>query len=64
MNDWKVLLTSESLEHLEIVRINLKENCAIEAVILNKKISAYQLGIAELLVANSDFEKAKRFLEQ
>ncbi|MEY2792113.1 MAG: hypothetical protein RJA76_105 [Bacteroidota bacterium] len=64
MKDWKVLLTSESLEHLEIVRINLKENCAIEAVILNKKISAYQLGIAELLVANSDFDQAKRFLEQ
>ncbi len=63
MVDWKVVTSSESIEHLEMLKINLKENCAIEAVVLNKKISAYQIGTAELLVLASDFEEAKRYLE-
>lgn len=64
MKGWKVVETSASIEHLELLRFNLKENCDIEAVVLNKKMNAYQIGIAELLVMEGDFEQAKAFLEQ
>jgi len=63
MKGWRVIRTSESLEHLEMLKINLKENCGIDAVVLNKKISAYQIGVAELLVADQDFEQAEAFLK-
>lgn len=64
MSNWKVIIRSESIEHLEMLKINLKENCDIDAVVLNKKISAYQLGTAELLVAEKDVEVATKFLEK
>ena len=40
MNNWTVVAKSESLEHLEMLKINLKENCAIDAIVLNKKNAA------------------------
>ena len=64
MKGWKVIESSSSIEHLELLKFSLKENCGIEAVVLNKKISAYQIGIAELMVLEEDFDEAKSFLEQ
>lgn len=64
MENWKVIKVSESIEHLEMLKINLKENCDIDAVVMNKKISAYQIGVAELLVAEKDVDLATSYLEQ
>jgi hypothetical protein len=64
MNNWKVIVSSDSLEHLEMLKINLKENCDIDAVVINKKISAYQIGVGELLVLEQEVEEAKKFLEK
>ena len=64
MKNWATVAKSESLEHLEILKINLKENCGIDAVVLNKKVSGYQLGSGELLVSIEDAEKASEYLNK
>ncbi len=64
MKGWQVLEKSSSLEHLELMKFNLKENLGLETVVINKKISAYQLGEGELWVMEEDFEQSKSFLEQ
>lgn len=62
MEKWVKIESSEQLIQLELLKNSLLENCGIQAVIINKKISGYGLGVAELFVSQEDELKARAYL--
>ena len=62
MKDWQLLGTSTNGIDLEIQKSALLENCQIQAIVINKKVSGYELGNWEIYVHQSQAEKAKEYL--
>ncbi|MFL0161496.1 hypothetical protein [Aquirufa salirivi] len=59
IQDWTLLGSSQQGIDLEIQKSMLIERYEIPAVVINKKISPYDLGVFELYVHQDNFEKAK-----
>jgi hypothetical protein len=59
---WEKILETSNELRIEIARQILEEN-DIEAIILNKKDSSYQIGDIELYVNRDDIIKAKLVLK-
>ncbi|MFM6948496.1 MAG: hypothetical protein ACKOWQ_05735 [Aquirufa sp.] len=62
MKDWELLGVSTNGIDLEIQKSALLENCQIQAIVINKKVSGYELGNWELYVHQSQAEAAKEYL--
>jgi hypothetical protein len=62
-NDWQKLTQVDTSFRAEILKGVLEEN-EIEAVIMNKKDSSYQIGHFEILVKSEDYLKALYILNQ
>jgi hypothetical protein len=62
MKDWELLGVSRNGIDLEIQKSALSGNCDIQAIIINKKVSGYELGNWELYVHQSQVEEAKKYL--
>lgn len=62
IKDWQLLGVSKNGIDLEIQKSILSENCQIESIVMNKKVSAYDLGNWELYVHESQAEEARHFL--
>jgi hypothetical protein len=63
IKDWVCLGSSRTGIDLEVKKGILAESHQIPAVIMNKKVSAYDLGVWELYVHKKDVEQAKIALE-
>jgi hypothetical protein len=63
LNDWQKLTQVDTSFRAEILKGVLEEN-EIEAVILNKKDSSYQIGYFDIMVRESDFLKATNIINQ
>ncbi|CAM3841915.1 DUF2007 domain-containing protein [Aquirufa aurantiipilula] len=59
IKDWVLLGTSENGIDLEMQKSMLSESYEIPAVVINKKISPYNLGVFELYVHQDHVEQAK-----
>ena len=55
--DWVKIYTSSNLYRSEIIKQALIEN-DIEAVLLNKQLSGYNIGAVEVYIHQQDFSKA------
>ncbi len=55
--DWIKIFTSSDFYRAEIVKQVLIEN-AIDAVLLNKQLSGYNIGAVEVYIHQEDFSKA------
>ena len=55
--DWVKIYTSSNLYQAEITKQMLIEN-DIEAVLLNKQLSGYNIGSVEVYIHQQDFSKA------
>jgi hypothetical protein len=55
--DWVKIFTSTNFYQSEIVKQMLIEN-DIEAVLLNKQLSGYNIGSVEVYIHQEDFSKA------
>lgn len=62
MKDWELMGVSTNGIDLEIQKSALQENCNIQAIVMNKKVSGYELGNWELYVHQSQAEEAKKYL--
>jgi hypothetical protein len=62
MKNWLKIGESKNGIDLEIQKSVLRENCGIQAIVLNNKLSAYDLGNWELYVHESQAEEAKLYL--
>jgi hypothetical protein len=62
MKNWAKIGESKNGIDLEIQKSILHENCEIEAIIVNNKVSAYDLGNWELFVHESEADRAKLYL--
>ncbi|CAM4285835.1 hypothetical protein EWU23_11170 [Cytophagaceae bacterium 50C-KIRBA] len=59
IKDWTLLGSSQHGIDLELQKLMLTESYEIPAVVINKKISPYDLGVFELYVHQDNFEQAK-----
>ena len=59
IKDWVLLGTSENGIDLEMQKSFLSESHDIPSVVINKKISPYNLGVFELYVHQDHAEQAK-----
>ncbi|MFM1914150.1 MAG: hypothetical protein RIR51_2003 [Bacteroidota bacterium] len=64
MTAWKLLRKSENQIELDLMSKFLKENLDIDTVLINKQVSAYNLGFWELLVHESNFDSANQKLSE
>lgn len=55
--DWVKIYTSSNFYRSEIIKQALIEN-DIEAVLLNKQLSGYNIGAVEVYIHQEDFSKA------
>lgn len=55
--DWVKIYTSSNFYRAEIIKQMLIEN-DIEAVLLNKQLSGYNIGSVEVYIHQQDFSKA------
>ena len=55
--DWVKIYTSSNFYRAEIIKQALIEN-DIEAVLLNKQLSGYNIGSVEVYIHHQDFSKA------
>jgi len=55
--DWVKIYTSSNFYRAEIIKQALIEN-DIEAVLLNKQLSGYNIGSVEVYIHQQDFSKA------
>lgn len=55
--DWIKIFTSPDFYRAEIIKQVLIEN-AIDAVLLNKQLSGYNIGAVEVYIHQEDFSKA------
>lgn len=62
MKDWELIGVSKNGIDLEIQKSALLENCEIHSIVMNKKVSAYDIGNWELYVHQSQVEDAKKYL--
>lgn len=62
IKDWVLIGSSRTGIDLEVKKGLLAENHQIQAVVMNKKVSAYDLGVWELYVHEKDAEEAKNAL--
>ena len=60
---WSILKTSNQVFELEMMKGFLLEN-GIDAVVMNKQDSSYQLGEVELLVKKEDIQRAEELLNK
>ncbi len=60
-NDWVLIYESDKDFEIEIIKGMLEEN-SIDAVIVNKKDSAYLIGNFELYVSRDDVMMAKTLI--
>ncbi len=63
MKDWKIIGSSRTGLDLEVTKGMLVEKFGINAVLMNKKVSAYDLGNWELLVHENDLARVQEILE-
>lgn len=63
MEQWQKVFSSTDFFQAELLKQLLVAN-DIEAVLLNKKDSSYQFGEAQVLVAESDRERAEALILQ
>ncbi|MHA8101664.1 hypothetical protein PQG46_07475 [Aquirufa nivalisilvae] len=59
IKDWVLLGTSENGIDLEMQKSILSESYEIPAIVVNKKISPYNLGVFELYVHQDHIDQAK-----
>ncbi|AWL09848.1 hypothetical protein HME7025_01999 [Aquirufa nivalisilvae] len=59
IKDWVLLGTSENGIDLEMQKSMLSESYEIPAIVVNKKISPYNLGVFELYVHQNHIDQAK-----
>ncbi|MCZ2480470.1 hypothetical protein G9H64_07030 [Aquirufa nivalisilvae] len=59
IKDWVLLGTSENGIDLEMQKSMLSESYEIPAIVVNKKISPYNLGVFELYVHQDHIDQAK-----
>ncbi|CAM3337528.1 hypothetical protein [Aquirufa ecclesiirivi] len=64
IKDWVLLGSSQQGIDLEMQKSMLSERYEIPAVVINKKISPYNLGVFELYVHQDHFEQAKVALDE
>lgn len=62
MKNWQLIGISKNGIDLEIQKSLLQENCQINAIVINKKVSAYDLGNWELYVHETQIKEAKKYL--
>lgn len=63
MVDWTLIGRSRTGIDLEVIKGMLAENFNIPSVLINKKVSAYDLGNWELFVHNTDADQVQEILE-
>lgn len=63
MEGWKLIGQSRTGIDLEMLKALLWERAEIRAVVMNKKLSAYDLGNWELYVHQDDEEEARNIIK-
>ena len=62
MSSWESVFSSEQAHRVEIVKATLGEH-NINAVIVNKRDTAYHIGLLEVCVASKDVLKATKIIK-
>lgn len=60
-NDWQKLIQVDTSYRADIIKGLLLEN-SIDAIVINKKDSSYQIGYFDIMVRNEDFLKATHII--
>ena len=63
MSNWQVVFKSEQEYRIQIVK-NILENKNINLVVINKKISGYDIGDYEILVSPENVIKSLKIIEE